>query len=663
MRELKEINFNNGVRSEKIQYNFEVLLEQMANDRLSTYGKGISNGIEFTINDFNITISAGEIITNNGYLIGIDETTLNIELPKLTTITEKNLIVGNNGRIVLKEIPYDLSRLHVARTDKGNNGIKIVTSSGAEIKPRIISDNILFIDDNYSNTTIVNVTYSYTNKRYDTLYIDKNKELKVIQGTTSASPSIILPDEEDIYYTLCYLEINPYYLSVLNEKIANLSIKDDLRTFKNIYTDENNILYICGVPFDDLQIIHIERPNNPKEYTLWYDKENNILKIWRTIDGIGQWLNVNNPSYANACEVRQWDEYHNPKDEQYFLFKPNEINYRFNPGKNELAVSINQCVLHYDQYDEITFKEAIENDKIKNRLLDLGYDENIINQINSQYENVGIGFRLKYALDKPCFVEAIITHRTTEGVATPRFQRSATFIDTGWYNIDSRKTIIELDNSFYRYGENQLEVFLNGERLINNKDYLEGVDLTDPIKGNMSKSFEVIKSIPDNSVLSYKITANVYSYDHIKAYLDTVDKNLIKTIEEVNNTLKEVQLMKANLEESLAQIENNQYYLKTTDLINESQLAPELSDKIYESFIDLRYINENNTIKLLNTTQKDYIEVISDGHYLTKKIDGITYWDYEITFDDVQEVATIQFNPDSSNVNIGSYINIKGFNY
>ena len=35
---------------------------------------------------------------------------------------------------------------------------------------------------------------------------------------------------------------------------------------------------------------------------------------------------------------------------------------------------------------------------------------------------------------------------------------------------------------------------------------------------------------------------------------------------------------------------------------------------------DLRYINENNTINLLDTTQKDYIEVISDGHYLTKKI-------------------------------------------
>ena len=88
-----------------------------------------------------------------------------------------------------------------------------------------------------------------------------------------------------------------------------------------------------------------------------------------------------------------------------------------------------------------------------------------------------------------------------------------------------------------------------------------------------------------------------------------------------------------SLIKSLAQIENNQYYLKTTDLIKESQLAPELSDKIYKSFIDLIYINKNNTIDLSQMTQKDYFDVYSNGYLLTKKREGNSYWDYKIEYD------------------------------
>ena len=645
MRELKEIEFNSGVRAENIQYNFEVLQEQISADRLSTYGSGISRGFELSINQFDFIINEGEIIVKDGSLIGIDKTIVNVSKPKLTTITENNLIVGTGGQIILKETPYDLERMHVSYIGESTNGISIVSTNGIKIQPRIITGNTIIVDDSYSNTTIVNVTYSFTNKRYDTIYIDKEKQIKTIEGTTSASPSIMIPDDEDSYYILCFLEIDPYAIDIttgLNK--AKVSIKQDLRTFKNIYTDKDNVLYICGTPFKDLQIVHMTRPENPKENTLWYDSDSNLLKVWKTIDGIENWIDINNTTIFSAYEVKMWDIDHNPEDEQYFLFSPSEINMHFNPGRNELAVHIDQNVLHYDQYDEITLKDAIGNTKLTRLLTKLGYTKEFIEKYDSKYENIGIGFKLLQPLNASCYVEAIVTHRATNNPLSTRFQRSATFCQTGWYNIDSKTPTISLDNTFYRYGENQLELFLNGVRLICGKDYTEGTDLVDPKKGNVSKAFTILKTIPNNSVLSYKITMNVYSYDHIEALLNSINDNLTEQIDTARRSLAEISTLKTNLENSISRIENDTAYLKKTDSISYDSLQSSLKSLIPKKAIDRVYKVKENKIEMEGIASIDNLNVYCDGKLLISKKVSEDYWDYDISYNDEINSAVITFN-------------------
>ena len=46
VKNLLPIDFSTGVRSEKIQYNFEALESQIANDRISTFGHGITEGLD-----------------------------------------------------------------------------------------------------------------------------------------------------------------------------------------------------------------------------------------------------------------------------------------------------------------------------------------------------------------------------------------------------------------------------------------------------------------------------------------------------------------------------------------------------------------------------------------------------------------------------------------
>lgn len=272
---VKLIDFSDGIREKEINQNFEILENQINRERRNVGGAGVASGLEITpvinSNEFAIIVSEASIITETGEEIHIPERKMNIELPKLAKEIEY-LTCNSGNQITVKHTPYSLNRRSTVET----SNMFIPSASGINVKYRdsIAQDDYIRVrainDKTVSLTGItrreVIITYQYTAKRIDTVYIDKNDELKIISSTTSPTPSLMLPN--DYKYLIAFLEIDGMFTDKTGKQYANITVRKDLRNIRNIYTDKYGDLWLCGIPFKDLQVIHLVEPKDPKENTL-----------------------------------------------------------------------------------------------------------------------------------------------------------------------------------------------------------------------------------------------------------------------------------------------------------------------------------------------------------------------------------------------------------
>ena len=245
----KLIDFSEGIKSQEINYNFNVLQDQINRERKNVGGPGIASGLEITpivnSNEFAIEVSEASIIGINGEEIFIPKKKIDIELPKLAKEIEY-LTCNTSNQVTLKHIPYALNR----KSSVEMSNIFTPSISGINIKYR---DSIAI--DDYIRVRAINgrtlslsgitkrniiVTYNYTGKRIDTVYIDKNDELKIISSTTSPTPSVMFPN--DYKYLIAFLEIDGLCMNIDGTTYANITIREDLRSLRNIYTDKNGEL-------------------------------------------------------------------------------------------------------------------------------------------------------------------------------------------------------------------------------------------------------------------------------------------------------------------------------------------------------------------------------------------------------------------------------------
>lgn len=737
--DIKLIDFSEGIKVEELNYNFEALQNQINRERKSVGGAGVASGLEITpivsTSEFAIEISEASIIGNNGEEIHIPKTKVNIERPKLAKEIEY-LTCNSSNQIEVKHIPYALNRIATVETEN----IFVPSLCGIDIKYRdsIAQDDYIRVrainDKTLSLTGItrrdVIITYHFTDKRIDTIYIDKNNDIKVMSSTTSPTPSLMLPN--DYKYLIAFIEIDGMYLSDNGSRYANITVRKDLRSIRNIYTDENGELWLCGIPFKNLQVIHLIEPKDPKENTMWYDSFTNQLKVWKTTDKLAymneyvvttdyannvnalkdyptdmyyyigknqlsiyindvqldktqfaelingipadiqdikrgvmsntfriltdlkvgdkikykitnfdaheMWVPVNHSSYVNAKEIRIFsndseeggsnyfateksiglgkDENQYPYKYQYFIFdKQKEINMLFTPGKHELTLLINQIPLHDDQFEEITIYDLysgnLPDNVINGAKQYFGWDQQTLENISGDYENTGIGFKIKQPLDvdlneedngaTDLCVEATVQRRVNDGPLKRKLQRTATFSDEVTITLTDEK-IISLENTYYRYGENQLEVFIDGIKLIKGIDFIEGTDLSDqPFKdeegnitglaprrrGAKTKQFSLVNSRP-GSKLTYRIETNIYTYEHITELLDELDYDSMTAVKRVNELYDktiEIQNDVANnlgeLKKEIQDIKNisetmNNDFLKKDSVLSESQMPPNI---------------------------------------------------------------------------------------
>lgn len=744
--DIKLIDFSEGIKAEEINYNLKVLQDQINRERRNVGGSGIASGLEITPivsdNEFAIKISEASIIGNNGEEIHIPETKINIDRPKLAKEIEY-LTCNSSNQVKVKHVPYSLNRKATVETQN----IFVPAMSGIDIKYRdsIAQDDYIrvrAINDKVLSLTGITrrdivITYYFTDKRIDTVYVDKNNQIKVMSSTTSPTPSLMLPN--DYKYLIAFIEIDGMFLGDNGTRYANITVRKDLRSIRNIYTDKYGELWLCGTPFKDLQVIHLVEPKDPKENTMWYDSFTNQLKVWKTTDKLvfmneytvttdyanntnalkdyptdmyyyvgkdqlsiyindilldktqfaelingipadiqdvkrgvmsntfriltelkvgdkikykitnfdahEMWVPVNNSAYINAKEIRIYsndseeggrnyfatekaiglgkDENQYPYKYQYFIFdKKKEINMLYTPGKHELSLLINQIPLHDDQFEEITvydlYSGVLPEKIISGAKNHFGWDEQTLETISGDYENTGIGFKIKQPLDvdlneedngaTDLCVEATVQRRVNDGPLKRKLQRTATFSDEVTITLTDNK-VIDIENSYYRYGENQLEIFIDGIKLIKDVDFIEGTDLSDKPstdeagnitalaprrRGAKTKQFTLVNSKP-GSKLTYRIETNIYTYEHITDLIDELDYDAKTAVKQVNKlydkTIKIQEEVTSNLEELKTEIQEvkeisetmNNGFLKKDSVLSESQMPPTMVNNSIQS--------------------------------------------------------------------------------
>lgn len=747
---LKLIDFSDGIRADEIWYNFNVLQDQINRERKSVGGSGIASGLELTpiVNfsgttpEFAIEISEASIVGKNGEEIHIAKQKINIELPKLAKEIEY-LTSSINNQITLKHIPYSLDRTTSVETSRNfsplYSGIDIKYKDSIAkddfIRVRSINDKTLMLTGLVKRDLVV--TYQYSGKRIDTIYIDKNNEVKVISSTTSPSPSVMFPKEYK--YLIAFIEVDNLYRDADSNVYANIIIRKDLRSLRNIYTDSNGDLWLCGVPFKNLQIIHTSEPKDPNENALWYDTYTNELKVWKSTDSLvymneytvttnynesnatkdyptdiyfyvgkkqlevyvndvkldeeefdeiidnvpadlkdiqknvmtnvfrinvdlklgdkiiykitnfdehKMWVPVNHSSYINSKEVKMFGpeseagnkNYYSsskaialgknedlyPYKYQYFIFdRYEDLNMFYTPGKHELDILVNQMLLHKDQFEEITvydlYSSNLPTTVLTAAMNEFGWDRQEIENFSGEYENTGIGFYIKEPLDVPLseedngaidlYVEAQVQRRVNDGPLKRKLQRSATFIKEESITIKESNEIIDIENAYYRYGENQLEIYINGIKKVNGIDFIEGTDLSDQDsvdeegnvnelaprrKGAKTKQFTLVNATI-GSTLTYKITNTIYSYDHINQLIDELDYNAkaaVTKVEDLYDKTIEIQnQVNGSINEIITEIEEvknisqdlDGKYMKKDDVLTVSQMPPSMISNLPQS--------------------------------------------------------------------------------
>ena len=292
---LNKIDFSDGIRPEEIQENFEMLQQQINRERLGVGGYGIASGFDITPivnpNEFAIQISSASVIDESGEELFIPACKINIEPPELYTALEHRTINYNNT-ISLNQIPYASNRRmpseYITNKDPKTSGIYINYpannySVDDYIRVSDIKGTVLTVTGAISKEVVVR--YNYTADRIDVVYLRNDNTVAIIKGTTSTTPSKpYLPNDGKLL--IAYLMIEHQYVDDKTPiPSANVYVKEDMRSLRNLYTDADNNLYICGTPFDDLQIVHMKEPKNPSPNTLWLNTEENTLYYWKSTDG------------------------------------------------------------------------------------------------------------------------------------------------------------------------------------------------------------------------------------------------------------------------------------------------------------------------------------------------------------------------------------------
>ena len=357
IQQLNTLDFSSGIKAAPIDSNFDLINDWIKRERLRIGGWGIVEGFDLSFDQttLSVTVGKGTIINKDGEEVTVDQKTFIANGLKHSTV-EKTCTVDNDGRIILDDNVYDFyNRQYLVYnppdtdTEIDDSIIKVRDIDDYPVTVNRILGNIIWVSTSYAGSPVT-VAYSVAHNRIDTIMLHLDGTYDDLQSIESPNPSHV--DLADYETSLC--------VAVLYWQITETGIICDFfsnhKSYRTVYVDNNNDLYINGEKYQKQKFIYFIEPplRDRQEHDLWYNTKDNTLYIWRQTDGEWGWTIVNDHSEIVIQERKLWLPTDNPEDLQTFLFDVEELNLRYIPNSNALTIFIDNAALMPDQYEEVS---------------------------------------------------------------------------------------------------------------------------------------------------------------------------------------------------------------------------------------------------------------------------------------------------------------------
>lgn len=620
---LEKLDFSPGIRADKVNGNFDLVEKWIKRERRRVGGFGIVEGFRVTTdkNVFTVHVDSGIVINDEGDELIIPESSFYAGAPATISL-EDSFLCPETGIIELPKRPYSPSKHGYIEYLPPDSGIYpsdtelyvIDTGSGLRVPILRVDGKKIYVNDEDWAGNVLKVSYVTADDRIDSILLSPEGEYTYKKGIVATSPSHVNLGDYESFFAIAVI-----YWQIGTEITAHVYINH--RSYRPVYVDEGNKLYLEGEPYSKKKVIYFEEPDEPEENDIYYEASTNRLLIWKQREGKYGWQVVNDSSAIPIRESMTWTTEEFPEDAQTFLFGEDREDMRFIPGKNELSIVIDNAVLMSDQFEEII--EEIEG---------------------SGGFSAGIGFKLKDPLDRPTYVEAHVLHSVRSAPLVETFQRASIFVSENYvvYSATNTSKIFETD-PYYTVWEDQIEVFLDGRKLIRNVEFVEMVgdaerDAVETDKGTMSKYFRVLIDLEEGAAVSYRISRYVWSYEQLDKVVRTIDEeakaasakaaSLETKINNVTNTLEDrIQGLSDRLDVLTRNVGDAETIMRVDSDVSMAQLPSSLKERIIVGK-DARTFSATDTISLDGVTENDFIFVSFSSDRIDKVLSEGT--DYEL---------------------------------
>ena len=629
--QLLDLDFAPGIKAKDVNYNFDIVKGWVDRERRRMGGWGLVEGFNTTadLNTFVVDVSDGLMVNKQGEEVQVSGTSFNVGAPEAIPVMEpaidasadEKLIVPDDGVIVLKHRPYSESRLGYItfippegqRPSEQEFYIKDV-ETGMRVPVLEIVDHVVYVDAGNWAGHAVCIQYFTTSSRIDSILLHKDGAYEYRKSIRSTSPSHV--DLADLASADDSMLIGVVYWEVGDHITA--SFYSNHRTYRKVYVDEQNRLWLNGKIYKEAKFIYFEKPSDPQPNDLWYDKETNLLYIYRAYDGVVGWTPVNDCSTMTIREHKMFvpGDKDWPKDNKSFRFRQDETNLWFVPDQNSLEVRIDNAILMSDQFSEYVPGDA------------------------EKYTAKGRGFTLKDPLDRPTYVEVIVNQIVKSRPAQELFQRASIFLDEGheYYNQ------LNVDQDFktnqpYSIGQEQIEVWADGLKMVRGIDFIELTNdkrpATEQDKKSMSTHFRITKKLNPNQLVTYRVSRYVWSYDQLQELISDLRKDIDAVTADVQEMHKKNQVFQTNLTAQVDAVDKNtsafmtsfgkpEQYMKKGDNIADSQISSNIKNKLVTGMVSEVIPTMEPVIKGLKDT--DFIVVsYLDGTGIQPLIKDVEY--------------------------------------
>lgn len=646
--ELIDLDFAPGIKSEYVNHNFNVIHDWLKRERLRTAGWGLVEGFELSADVPNgvVTVGTGLMVNKNGEEVSVASKSFVVGGLDTTDMIE-SVIAPENGVIELKQRPYSKSAGgYFAFTGNTNKQYPITEEffvedliSGLQVPVIQIDGNKVTINaDDWSGHEL-QITYQTTRDRIDSIMLYKNGDYTYEKSVVSSSPSHVELGD----YDNCYM-IGVVYWHV--DTTTTVEFFTDHRTYRKVYVDEQNRLWLNGKLYKEAQIIYMTEPEDPAVNDIWYDSKTNSLMIWKEKDGDYGWV-VMNEQYT--VELRQTkifypDSEDYPTDNKSFRFRDDEVNLHFVPNQCALEIVVDNTPVMSDQYEEYVPASTTKD-----------------------YMALGKGFDLKDPLDRATPVEVVVHHIVKAKPVRETFQRAAIFIaESHDYLTNANKKKVFETVTEYVIDDNQLEVFVDGKRLTKGVDYVEmknsETDATAADKNSMSRYFRVIAALSEGQLITHKISKHVWSFDHldqmikdIEAKADSALNSIVELRTSMSNLNENVVAQIASVNNKITQLEtkigDTTTYLKKTDTISYANIPSEVKAKLMGEQISQTFA-ANSAITLENASLNDFFIV----NYISSNMNRALIKGSEYTPTEVGSNVRIDLQPGLMTTGASVYI-------